>query len=80
MGSSLATLTDSLKKSSHDYALLKQSSLLKDKKNNELKMERLLEKGIFPYDLLHDVSVLYEYEQLPPLEKFYSSLTEIFVA
>jgi hypothetical protein len=35
----------------------------------------LLKKGIYPYEYISDFNILYE-TQLPPIEKFYSKLSE----
>ena len=74
---SLEDLVKILRQSNHDWPLLRQSRLLKDKYGNldQDKFRVCLQKCIFPYEFATSVSILKATLQIPPKECFASKLT-----
>lgn len=75
---SLSSLADDLKASQHDYAILKQSSLVLNKEGtfSRKKFEMLLQKGIFPYSFCTSIKKMKRTTKLPSACEFYSELTQ----
>lgn len=75
--SSLASLSEDLSESGHDYPILKQSSICHTKgKFDEEKFELLLKKNFFPYEYATSMKKLYNTKQIPSRDHFYSKLSE----
>jgi hypothetical protein len=60
----------------HPYDILAQASICRDDLGNfqSHRMRMLLKKLGFPYELCTSLDALREWSEIPPLEKFYSSL------
>ena len=77
LGYSLGQLSQALADDeNHPYAILSQSSICQDDSGHfqERRMKLLLKKLGFPYELCTSLDALREWTEIPPLEKFYSSL------
>lgn len=73
----LSTLADDLKKSGHDYPLIKQTDLVLTKGVfDEVKFDMILQKGFFCYDYCSSLSMMDNTIRLPPRSAFYSSIQE----
>lgn len=70
---SLDSLSKSLPKQ-HRYMLLKQSSLYK-KLPSEKEFKLLFEKWKYPYEFPQSIEEITECRDIPPIEKFFNSLT-----
>lgn len=74
---SLAQLGSDLKTTNHDYAILKQTSLvLTDKIFDNKKFEMILDKSFFPYEYCKSLKQMYSVKKLPKMKHFYSCLNE----
>jgi hypothetical protein len=75
---SLAQLTEDLSNSKHDYQILKQTFLVKDKKKqfSPKKLELLLKKSFFPYEYCTSYEKMETTTKCPNIKAFYSSLSE----
>lgn len=70
LGDSLAKLTDTLKVSNHNFAILAQME------RNAERRELLTRKGVYPYSFATSVNRLVRTKQLPDREQFYNDLDE----
>ena len=73
LSASLAVLVDSLPKD-HKYSLMDQMGFY-DKNTEQYKKRLLLRKGVYPYEFVTSLEQLENMTEIPPLECFYSSLT-----
>lgn len=69
---SLNNIVNDLTKSNHQFPILKNSGLY----SNNFQRSLLLKKGIFPYELLTSLDRFSKMTVFPPIESFYSKLTE----
>ncbi len=79
MSASLDSLTGALRQTPNfEYPILRQSSLCRTSTGDfdPQRLERLKEKGVFPYEVFTSVEALQNIKEFPPREAFYSSLTE----
>ena len=78
LNGSLSELSESLKKSQHHYPFLTQSRLCQDAQGqvSEEKKQLLIQKGVFPYDKLNNGASYLNATEFPPIDHFYSALTE----
>ena len=67
LGASLEKLVETLKASKHNFPILSQWV------RSTRKREKLLKKGVYPYEWVTDMSVL-DSKNLPPREEFFSNL------
>ena len=77
LNASLSTLVDVLNKTNHPYPLLRQSDIVKNKKQIFCKKRfDVLKagKGIIAYDIITDISTLNKYTFFPPKSDFSSIL------
>lgn len=76
-GASLSELIDDIAKNpNHQYRILDQTKLYNpDANEDEEKKELLLRKGVYPYEAITDLNVLTNTTEIPPIESFYSHLT-----
>lgn len=73
LSSSLDKLSKELKDSAHEFKIL--TSFLRDAGYNTKTIENVKQKGVFPYQYLSSIDKLTE-PSLPPIDSFYSHLTE----
>jgi hypothetical protein len=71
LNGSLAQVVESLRNSNHTFPLLDQSELY----TNEEEKELMLRKGCYPYEFATSVEQLRSTTELPPIETFYSSVS-----
>lgn len=74
---SLSQLSNDLKASKHNYHILKQTYLVKEKGSfSKRKLEMVLAKSFFPYEYCTSYEKMLNTLKLPKLSKFYSKLSE----
>ena len=75
---SLQSLVDTLRSSGHNWALLRQSHLVKntDDSVNGEKLKLLIMKGFFPFLLATPISRMKEITSFPDIEDFKNDLNE----
>ncbi len=78
MTASLDSLTAALRQTPNfDYPILRQSAVCTTSTGDfdAHRLERLKEKGVFPYEYFSSIEVLQNTKEFPPREAFFSSLT-----
>jgi len=74
---SLAQLSNDLKLSKHNYGILKQTYLVREKGNfSNKRLEMVLSKSFFPYEYCKSYEQMQTTTKLPKIGCFYSSLSE----
>jgi len=74
---SLGQLAEDLKVSSHNYKILKQTYLVKEKGSfSRKRLEMVLSKSFFPYEYCTSYDKMLRTSSLPRMKKFYSRLSE----
>jgi len=74
---SLAQLSNDLKESKHNYGILKQTYLVREKGSySRNRLEMVLSKSFFPYEYCKSFSQMKKTTKLPKIKNFYSSLSE----
>lgn len=74
---SLSQLSKSLADSNHNYGILKQTYLVKNKGQfSQQRLEMVLHKSFFPYEYCSSYAKMVETKALPKRKDFYSSLTK----
>jgi hypothetical protein len=74
LSASLNELVNNLTKNkNHEFSILNQMELYKEKEGHLKRL--LLRKGVYPYDFATSIDILKDTKELPPIEKFYSLLT-----
>jgi hypothetical protein len=68
---SLAAVVEDLRESGHAFPLLDQANLCR----SPLEKALLLKKGVYPYEHCHSVEQLRSETQLPPIEAFFSKVS-----
>lgn len=68
--SSLAQLSENLSQTEHEYKILKQTYLA------QFGIDKILQKGFFPYEFCTSYSLMKSTKKLPPKKAFYSTLSE----
>lgn len=83
LGASLETLVKELVDSGHDFNLIKNSTLFDDENDNDKnnddvdvnsRLNLLLRKHAFPYEIVKSCKVLKDMTSYPPRSAFYSEL------
>jgi hypothetical protein len=72
LSGSLASITNDLVLSNHDFPLLAKTNMYETEEQKQL----LLRKGVFPYSMVRDHVQLLGITSLPPKEAFYSDLSQ----
>ena len=72
MPTSLAKVTEDLRRSNHDFPILKNMGLY----TNDEERKLLTRKGVFPYDLLTNLQKFEEMRNFPAREDFFNILTQ----
>ena len=70
---SLDLLVSTLKKSGHQFPLLDKHPFLK---TASIIKDKILQKGVYPYEWASSIAKLEQTQLFPPLEAFYSMLKE----
>lgn len=74
---SLAQLSSDLKLTNHNYHILKQTYLVREKGSySKQKLEMVLSKSFFPYEYCKSYEQMMDTKRLPKIRRFYSSLSE----
>jgi len=76
LSASLSDLVDNLSKNeNHPFQILDQMDLYDDSNDGRDFKKMLLRKGVYPYEFATGVRILQDTKSLPPIEEFYSTLT-----